>query len=137
MSTEENKAIARRIFEEVLSQGNLTAMDDLAARDLVIRNPQERRGLESWKPGYVAFREAFPDVRFTPDEILAVDDKVIIRWTMRGTHQGAFAGVAPTGKQVTFWGISIYRIADGKVVEAWVGSDDLGLLRQIGAVPPG
>jgi steroid delta-isomerase-like uncharacterized protein len=135
MSIEENKAIARRVFQEVLSQGNLATADDLVASDVVIRNPEERRGLETWKRGFGAFRDAFPDARFTPDEILATDDKVVIRWTMRGTHRGEYAGAAPTGKQVTSWGISVYRIANGKVVEAWVGSDDLGLLQQIGAVP--
>jgi predicted ester cyclase len=79
--------------------------------------------------------EAFPDWRWDVEEMLAVDDKVITRYVVRGTHRGEFMGVAPTGKKVAFTGINIVRLEGGKIVESWGNSDQLGWMRQIGVVP--
>jgi steroid delta-isomerase-like uncharacterized protein len=82
------------------------------------------------------YRAAFPDLQFTVEDIIDQDDRVVIRWSSRGTHQGELMGLAPTGKIVTVTGISIDRFADGKVAESWTNWDVLGLMRQLGAAPP-
>jgi predicted ester cyclase len=80
------------------------------------------------------FLTVFPDIQTTINDIVAEGDKVVTRWTNRGTHRAEWMGAAPTGRQVTYSGISIDRIASGRVVESWRTSDQLGLLQQIGAV---
>ena len=82
------------------------------------------------------FRAAFPDVHFTIEDTLVDRDMVVIRWTVRGTHHGEFLGVAPTGKQVTFTGINIYRIANGQIVERWAEEDGVHLYQQLGILSP-
>jgi steroid delta-isomerase-like uncharacterized protein len=137
MSTETNKAIARRVFEEVFNAGNLDLIDELASPDAVIHfgGAQPLRGLESYKRAFTASQPSFPDMHFTIEDMIAEGDRVVMRWTMRGTHRGEYLGVAATGRQVTEGGVSIYRIADGKVVEGWVYSDELGVMQQLGALP--
>jgi steroid delta-isomerase-like uncharacterized protein len=83
----------------------------------------------------VALRQAFPDLQIKIEDQIAERDKVVTRWTARGTHQGEFAGIPPTGKQVVMTGIDIDRIANGKLVECWTKSDDLSMLQQIDAIP--
>jgi steroid delta-isomerase-like uncharacterized protein len=80
-------------------------------------------------------RAAFPDTRMTIEDEIAEGDKVVIRWTIRGTHKGEYMGIAPTGKEVTVTGISVYRIERGKIVEDWSNNDMLGMLQQLGAIP--
>jgi predicted ester cyclase len=78
---------------------------------------------------------AFPDNHITIDDMIAAEDKVVLRWSSLGTHQGVIQGVAPTNRKVAANGIAIYRFADGKVVEEWMNTDQLGILRQLGVVP--
>jgi predicted ester cyclase len=80
-------------------------------------------------------RAAFPDIHETIEDMLAEGDRVVTRSTWRGTHQGAFLGIAPTGKQVSVTGIDISRVASGKFVEHWQAADNLGLLQQLGVIP--
>jgi predicted ester cyclase len=82
------------------------------------------------------YRAAFPDVRITVDDVIAADDKVVLRWHSEGTHRGGLEGLAPTGARASVTGIGIDRWKDGKVVEAWTEWDNLGLARQLGAAPP-
>ena len=101
--------------------------------------PAELRGLsgpEVFKRTVSMYRDAFPDVRITVDDVIAADDKVVLRWHSEGTHRGQLAGLAPTGVHGSVTGISIDRWKDGKLVETWVEWDNLGLARQIGAAPP-
>jgi predicted ester cyclase len=81
------------------------------------------------------FRDAFPDLRFTAEDIIAEGDKVAARYTMRGTHQGEFMGVAPTGNRIEVTGIDIVRFEGGKMVEHWANSDELGMMQQLGVIP--
>lgn len=97
--------------------------------DLVARDP------ESFKQVVTMLLTAFPDLRVTIEDQIAEGDKVASRFTMRGTHKGEFMGIAPTGRQVTFTGIGIRRIAGGKLVEIWMNMDDLGMMQQLGVVP--
>ncbi len=137
MSTAENKALYRR-YSEALSQRDYARFDELFAPTYVYHAPglpdlpPGPEGLKQLVSGYVA---AFPDVQATIEDLIADGDTVVARLTYRGTHQGAFQGIAPTGKQISMSSIDIVRIADGKIVEEWESPDNLGLLQQLGVVP--
>jgi steroid delta-isomerase-like uncharacterized protein len=92
-------------------------------------------GLAGFKKHVTTYRTAFPDLAMAVDEILADGNKVTVRWTARGTHKGTLLGIQPTGKEITTTGISLIRIAAGKVAEHWVTWDTLGMMQQLGAVP--
>jgi predicted ester cyclase len=92
--------------------------------------------MEGMRQDYRALHTAFPDLRYTVDDILAEGDKVVVRGTLRGTHTGSLFGLAPTGRPVTVTDIGVFRIAGGKIVEWWHQQDDLGLMTQIGQMPP-
>ena len=137
MSTEENKALLRRLFEEVWNQGKLGTVDELLATDYVLNDPAQMvRGPEGFKAYVSAFRAAFPDMKATIEDQIAEDDRVVMRFTVHATHKGEFQGIPPTGKQVILSGIDIQRIVGGKIVENWVNLDALGLLQQLGVLPP-
>jgi steroid delta-isomerase-like uncharacterized protein len=139
MSTEENKAIARRWSEEVWGKGNLAAIDELLATDFVFNYPAPGAtpDREGYKQTVTMLCAPLTDIHATMEDMIAEGDKVAVRWTWGGTHSGGeYMGVAPTGKQVTITGISIIRIVGGKIVEEWGEIDNLGLLQQLGVVPP-
>ncbi len=136
--SEENRAIVRREMEEIFGQGNLDAADEVYATDYVGHEPttpEGIRGLEEAKQFASMYRSAFPDLRLTLEDQIAEGDKVVTRWTARGTHQGELLGIAPTGQQVRITGITISRIADGKIAEDWTNFDALGMMQQIGVIP--
>ncbi|MCK6623763.1 MAG: ester cyclase [Anaerolineae bacterium] len=140
MSTETNKAIARRFFEEIWNKGNLAVADELLALNVVLHIPGQPDGdivgLAAYKVRVITYlRTAFPDLQSTIEEMVAEGDKVVVRWTWRATHRGEFWGVAPTGQQITYEGISILRLADGKIVDDRFQADMLGLMQQFGAIP--
>ncbi len=137
MSAEENKALIRRIIEEIWNKGDLEAVDRYFAPDYVDHAPLpgQAPGAEGYKQAAAAMREAFPDLRLTLEDILAEGDKVAFRYTMEGTHQGDFMGMPPTGKPFSVGGMIIGRIAEGKGVERWANLDTLGLMQQLGAIP--
>ncbi len=134
----ENKALVRRALEEIWNKGNLAVVDELTAANHVAHdpaNPNAGRGPQAEKQLVTMYRTALPDLHMTIDEMLADGDKVVTRWTARGTHKGDLMGIAPTGKQVTITGISIDRIEGGKAAESWTNWDTLGMMQQLGAVP--
>lgn len=134
--SEQNKTLVRRVIEEVYNQGNLAVADELAASDLRIHmTSQEIRGREGAKQYVAALRAGFPDLHITIEDQIAEGDRVVTRWTARGTHTGQFHGIPPTAKQVRVAGTDIDRIADGKTVECWSHVDELGMLQQLGAIP--
>ena len=137
MSTEENKALVRRYLEEAWNKGNVGILDELMASDYsrYMSGPAKPLNREGQKQRITAFRKALPDLHLTIDDLVAEGDKVVFRITLRGTHQGAFMGVSPTGKPVTVTAIDIARFAGGKIVEHWGQMDSLGLMQQLGAVP--
>ena len=142
MSKEENKAIIRRWLEEGWSRGNLAVADELIDEDFVVHGAGGQAvptGPEGVKQLVSAWRTGFADGRMIVDEMLhAEGDKVVIRMTWRGTHNGVFYGVAPTGRQVSVTSMGIDRVANGKIVEGWGEVDMLGLFQQIGVIsPPG
>ena len=116
----------------------LDLFDEIFAPDFVQygADPDQVSGVEELKQFFVMMRSGFPDFQVTIEDLFAAEgEKVVLRFTFRGTHQGEFMGVAPTGKQVTMAGIDIFRIADGKIAELWNQEDVLGMMRQIGAIP--
>jgi steroid delta-isomerase-like uncharacterized protein len=133
---------SRRLLEESFNDGKVELIDQLVAPDAVNHDPatpadmRGLRGPEVLKRTAGMYRAAFPDVRITVDDLIAADDKVVLRWHSEGTHRGELAGLAPTGAHGSVTGISIDRWKDGKVVEAWAEWDNLGLARQVGAAPP-
>lgn len=136
---EENKALVRRGTEEVLNKGNVAAIDEFFAPNLVpyiLLPPGMTRDREGYKQMVTAILTAFPDFHITVEVMVAEGDKVVARATTCGTHKGEFIGVAPTGKQATWTEIFIWRIEGGKVVEIWAEVDQLGLMQQLGVVPP-
>ena len=140
MSAEYNKAIVRRWYQEIFAQGNLALSDEICAADYLNHDPSAPpggwpRGPEGTKAIVATYRGAFPDVQFTIEDQVAEGDKVVTRWTGRGTHTGPLMGMPPTGKSMTVTGISIERIADGKIAETWVNFDALGMLQQLGVAP--
>jgi steroid delta-isomerase-like uncharacterized protein len=136
MTAKENKAMVLHNYEQ-LNERNLFAMYENFAPDVVFHAAGGRKmhGLEQLKQMIDRLLRAFPDHHETIDDIVAEDDKVVarVRWT--GTHQGEYLGAAPTGKQVTYTAITIYRIEGGKVVESWQEGDRIGLMQQLGVIP--
>lgn len=138
MSTEENKALVRRFYDDIWMKGNLAVADDLVAADYVRHDPRggaPTPGPEGQKQIAAMFRAAFPDFQSSYDVVLAEADLVAVRWTIRGTHQGEYLGIPPTGRGVGFTGVNIFRIAGGKIVELWNHRDDLGFMQQLGVIP--
>ena len=137
MSTEENKALARRVLEEIFNKGNLDAADELLAPDYVDHDaamPEDIHGPEGFKQYVGAYRSAFSDLHVEIEDQIAEEDKVVTRWTGTGTHDGELAGIPPTGNRVTFPGMEIVHISDGKLVEGWEGYDMTNLMRQLGVM---
>ena len=133
--SEANKAQVRRVIEEVYNRGDLDAVDDLASRDLVIHAPSEEiRGREGAKRYVAALRTGFPDLHLTIEDQIAEGDMVVTRWSARGTHAGAFQGIAATGRAIRLAGTDIDRVVGGRVMECWAHVDELGLMRQLGVL---
>jgi len=132
--SEENKAIVRRFWEEAFSTGNLAVVDEIFAPDYVHTTTGGRmgHGTEHVKRNITRDRIGFPDFRFTIEDMIAEGDKVVVRWTARGTHQGAFRGIPPTGKQVTITGVEIHCVVGGKIVEGWRKWDRMDVMQQLG-----
>ncbi len=138
MPPEENKAVVRRFLEEVFSKGNLELVDELFAPNYVLHDPAvpgEVRGPEGIKQYVDMYRSAYPDTRFTVEDQIAEGDRVVTRWTGRGTHQGELMGIPPTGQEVTVTGIEFDRVSGGKLEETWVNYDAMGMMQQLGVIP--
>jgi predicted ester cyclase len=137
----ENRAIGRRVLIELWGQGKLELADELYAPDYIDhvgRGPEPARveGPQGIKRAVTMFRIAFPDLSYSVEAELAEGDLVMTRFFAQGTHHGPFLGAAPTGRKVSYGGMDLNRIKGGKIVESWVNYDALGLLQQVGLLPP-
>jgi len=130
MPTEANKAIVRR-HAKALNDHDLAALDEIWDPELVWHG--KLKGLEPMKKLIAESFRAFPDFRATIDDEIAEGDRVVLRFTVYGTHEGEFRGISPTGRQVTWTGVNIYRLEGGKMVERWVCEDGLSLMEQLRA----
>jgi len=140
MSTEENKALVRRLIEEVWNQGHLAVFDELYAPDFIFHDPGLPlvRTREEDKQWIARILKAFSDFHITIEDLIAEADQVVVRLTARGTNTGDLGAQAPhpaTGKHVTITGNVIARIANGQFVEIWHQVDWLGLFQQLGLIP--
>lgn len=133
MSAEMNKQKVRAFFDEVWNQANLAAADEYIAADAVGHNPNFGTSLEAFRARWRMLREAFPDLHIDLEDVVAEGDRVATRWTLTGTHEGAYEGISPTGKRVDVTGMSFDRMVDGRIMEGWDNWDGLGLLLQLGA----
>lgn len=136
MSTQENRAVVRRVVEEAQAAGNIALVDELFAPDFVDHSPLP--GVLPTRDGvrglFAALHVAFPDLTVTIHDQVAEGDKVVTRKTFAGTHGGEFLGVPATGRAVAFEVIDILRVVDGKVTDHWNVVDRLALLQQLGVV---
>ena len=138
VSAEENKALARRWFEEVFNAQNFDVADEITARDTVNHDPTLTdlpSGPEGDRHVVNLYHGAFPDGQITVEDQIAEGDRVVTRWTGRGTHQGELLGVPPSGNRVEIAGMTINRVSGGKIAETWTNYDALGMMQQIGAIP--
>jgi steroid delta-isomerase-like uncharacterized protein len=134
----EAKAIVRRLYEDVWNKRKLELVSDLISPSHALHDNNSSGssvGPEAYKAQMAVFLAAFPDLRFTVEDTVAEKDKVAASWTISGTHKGEFWGVRPTNKKVSLDGITIHHISNGKIIDSYISSDTVGLMRQLGLVP--
>jgi len=132
----QNAELSRRIFEDVWNRKNLGAIDDLISADYVHHdaNSPAASGIDGYKQFVTFYMSAFPDAHFTIDDAFTTGENEVTRWTVVGTHEGELAGIPRTGRRFSVTGISVARIANGKIAESWNSWDALGLMQQLGVV---
>jgi steroid delta-isomerase-like uncharacterized protein len=138
MTTEANKALVRRWIEEGWNAGNLSIVDEIYDPNVVQYEPSSPAPVtssEALKQYVGTFLTAFPGIHFTIDDLLAEGDKVLWRFTARGTHTGPLMNIPPTGKSTNVTGMVLFRVANDKIAEVWVNFDTLGMLQAIGVIP--
>lgn len=135
--TRDANIAAQERFAEGVNSGNFDVFDEVVAPDVVDHDPapEQGPGPEGFKRMFGTMRSAFPDLEVTPEHMTATDDDVALAYTITGTHQGDFLGVAPTGRGITARGVQIGRFENGRLAERWGSSDQLAILQQLGAEP--
>jgi steroid delta-isomerase-like uncharacterized protein len=134
----DNKAVARRLYGEVWNKRKLELLPEIISPSHALRAPNisdAMIGPEAYKRQVSSFLTAFPDLKFSVEEMICEKDMLVVSWTITGTHRGEFWGVAPTNKKISMDGITINHITDGIIMDSDVSMDALGLLRQIGGFP--
>ncbi len=132
---EQNKATAKRAFDEILSAGRYELAEQLYAKDFVNHGIRSNSSLEEDQIALKGWHAAFPDVVIVPEKLIAEDDLVTVYWIARGTNTGTGNGLPATGKKAELAGITIWRIVDGKIKEEWSAFDQLSMMRQLGLLP--
>ena len=132
---EQNKAIARRAFEEILSGGRFELAAQLYAKDFINHGIHRDAGLEEDQAALKGWHQAFSDITIVPEKLIAEGDLVAIYWIARGTNTGTGNGLPATGKKAELAGITIWRIVDGKIKEEWSAFDQLSMMQQLGLLP--
>lgn len=137
MSTEEHKALLARVRDEVWGQGRLDSLEEFLQDAVIAHEPDgDVRGVEEFRQYLSVYLTAFPDTSVTVEDVIAEGDKAVVRYTDHGTHTGTTDEFGPpTGKQITFQGMTLYHFKDGKVAELWDLYDTLALMQQLGLMP--
>ena len=140
MPDTESKALVRRYFNEIRNARNHAAAQQVFSSDIVLHvetpsGMEEIRGHEAIRQTLQPYLAAFPDLRYTIEDLIAESDKVVARWRAEGTHRGELFGIPATGKRVSFFGTDVFRVAGVKIVEGWTSYDRLVILQQVGAIP--
>jgi steroid delta-isomerase-like uncharacterized protein len=137
--SEENKALVLSLYERVINTGELDRAHELLAPDFAeheeVPVPAHLTGVEAFEEFFSMIRSAFPDLRMDVLETIAEGDRVVARVSVRGTHRGEFAGVAPTDNRIEVSAIDVFRLEGGKIAEHWGRMDEMGMMRQLGVVP--
>lgn len=135
--SDRNKALADRFHMDIFQAGRLEVADEILSRDFAWHGGMAppTRGLEGVKQVATAVISAFPDRKIVHHDTIAEGDKVLIRWSMSGTHKGALMGIPATGRKMTVTGFDYFRIMGSKIVEMWQEADQLGMLQQLGVIP--
>ncbi len=136
MAKQDNIAAQEHLAENINS-GDIDAAVESFAEDCVDHDPapDQPAGREGFKAFFTELKKGFPDAKLAPEETVADDDHIALAYTLSGTHEGEFQGIEPTHRRIEVRGLQIGRFEDGKIVERWGASDELGILRQLGAVP--
>ncbi len=137
MPASDNRQLGRRFFEETLGKGKWDAAPEFVSEQVVMHHPSSPepvRGLPAVQGFLSQFRNGFSDFNMNVEDVVEGGDKVTVRWRARGTHDNTLFGIPPTGKQMNVAGISVLRIANGKIAEDWVSEDSLGLMQQLGVI---
>jgi steroid delta-isomerase-like uncharacterized protein len=139
MSSEENKALLRRAWDEIYGQGRLDSVEEFVLDDVIAHEPDgDVRGIEEFKRYLATYFAAFPDTSVTIEDVIAEGDKVVGRYTVHGTHTGATEEYGPpTGRQVSIEGITLYHFSAGKLKEIWDRYDNLAVMQQLGLTSEG
>jgi steroid delta-isomerase-like uncharacterized protein len=137
MSAKQSEAIARRYYEVAHNTRDLNLVDELLAPDYVHHDPfpgmpPDREGA---KQSFTLVQTAFPDAEFEVEEVVAGESGAAVRWTLRGTHEGKWLGIPPTGRRFEIPGMHMIRIQNGKIVEEWRNADRLAMMQQLGVIP--
>ena len=138
MSADENKTKVRRLIEEFINKGMVAVADEAFAPEFINHSPAvgttpDRQGIKQY---ITMLHTAFPDLHCTIEDLIAEGDRVVVRLVCRGTHGGEFMGISGTGRQASVTAISILRFAGGRVMARWNGTDNMGLLQELGVVSP-
>jgi steroid delta-isomerase-like uncharacterized protein len=134
----ENKAIVRSLYEEVWNKRRVELVDELMSPSHAMHDnhlADSGVGPEAYKRNVALYIKGFPDLRFTVEDMVSEEDKVVVSWTASGTHKGEFRGIPPTGKKISVQGITINHIANGKIMDSDISLDYLGLMQQLGVAP--
>jgi len=135
MSTETNKAIVRRYFDQVLDEQQHDLAEEFLAENIELHGSGLAPGLEVVKQWLTMFAAAFPDGHYTVEDVVAEGDRVVARTTFNGTHKDEMQGIPATGKAVSVPSITIFRLDNGKIAEGWLINDNLGMMQQLGVIP--
>lgn len=138
MSLEENKEVIRRSVSEFWNTGDVDALDRIYGKEYMGHDPDGffAGTREQFRQTAQAIFAGFSDMEVIIDDLIAEGDKVVKKWTSRSVHTGEFMGIPPTGKAMEITGTTVYRIAGGKIVECWSNADRMGMLQQLGVIPP-
>src|SRR5271167_3430418 len=130
----DNRAIVRHLYEEVWNKRRFELLDELISPSHAIHDSNSSGssvGPEAYKAQITRYMAAFPDLRFTIEDIVGENEKIVVDWTISGTHRGEMWGFRPTNKKMSLEGITIHHIANGKIIDSFVKSDALQLLKQL------
>ena len=131
-----NKDFLEAFTEDYWNKHNIADFDKYFTSDFLYHSAEGDMNGEQYKGLCQAYINAFPDLHITTDDLIAEGDKVTKIWTAHGTQKGDLMGIPPTGKSIVIKGIEVFRLANGKVAELWASMDNLGMLQQLGAIPP-
>jgi predicted ester cyclase len=140
MSIEDNERVVRRFYDEVMGEGRVEVLDEVMVEDFVDHGEalfDSPQGRETLRQGIVATHDILPGLRVTLHELVAEGDLVGVRGTMRCRHMGSFLGVSGTGHELSWEGIAVFRLDEGKIAERWFNSDSVSIIRQLGLAPAG